>query len=84
VGIATGILGAAGGLGGFFLPTMLGTLKQWAGTYTVGLFVFASLSGLALICLLLAQRRWIGDWIAEHGRVRIIAPKLSAESPNPA
>lgn len=84
VGIATGILGAAGGLGGFFLPTMLGTLKQWAGTYTMGLFVFASLSALALICLLLAQRRWIGNWIAEHGRVRVIASGPPAESVNPA
>ncbi|HLZ53573.1 MAG TPA: nitrate/nitrite transporter, partial [Verrucomicrobiae bacterium] len=31
VGVATGILGAAGGLGGFFLPTLVGSLKQITG-----------------------------------------------------
>jgi len=30
--VATGILGAAGGVGGFFVPTMLGTMKQTLGS----------------------------------------------------
>ena len=36
IGIVTGIVGAAGGLGGFFLPTLLGVVKDTAGTYAVG------------------------------------------------
>jgi len=28
LGVATGLIGAFGGLGGFFLPTLLGYLKQ--------------------------------------------------------
>ena len=68
VGVATGILGAAGGLGGFFLPTVLGWLKQLTGTYASGLIVFTSFAGVALVTLLIAQRDWVGVWIAKHGR----------------
>src|SRR5579859_1220739 len=44
VGVATGILGAAGGLGGFFLPTLVGSLKQITGSYASGLMVLAGLA----------------------------------------
>src|SRR5437016_9015538 len=33
VGILTGLVGAAGGLGGFFLPFLLGAIKQRTGQY---------------------------------------------------
>jgi len=78
VGVATGILGAAGGLGGFFLPTILGALKQLTGSYGPGLLVFAGLSAAALGALYVVQREWIGDWIAEGGRARSPAPVFSA------
>ena len=85
VGVATGILGAAGGLGGFLLPTLLGSLKQVSGSYATGLVAFAALATLALICLVIAQRKWIGRWIAEHGRVPVaVAPPLPTETPEPA
>jgi MFS transporter, NNP family, nitrate/nitrite transporter len=70
VGVATGILGAAGGLGGFFLPTMLGSLKQSTHSYASGLMVMAGFAGAALLLLLLAQRDWVGRWIGRHGRVK--------------
>ena len=50
-GAAGGIVGAAGGLGGFFPPVFVGLLKDAEGTYTygfVGLLVFVG------ICLALA------------------------------
>jgi MFS transporter, NNP family, nitrate/nitrite transporter len=47
-GTVTGLVGAAGGLGGFFPPLVLGVIRNQTGSYTVG-FVF--LSGFALICL---------------------------------
>src|SRR5712692_7204319 len=78
VGVATGILGAAGGLGGFFLPTILGALKQLTGSYGPGLLVFAGLCAVALGALHVVQREWIGDWIAEGGRARSAAPVFSA------
>jgi NNP family nitrate/nitrite transporter-like MFS transporter len=69
VGIATGILGAAGGLGGFLLPTLLGSFKQWTGSYASGLALLAGLAVVALVTLAVAQAEWVGIWIARHGRV---------------
>ena len=37
IGLVTGVVGAAGGLGGFFLPTLLGSVKDLTGQYTLGL-----------------------------------------------
>ncbi len=83
VGVATGILGAAGGLGGFFLPMALGSLKQWTGSYASGLLVFACLATLALGILLLFQGEWVGVWFSKHGRVRRAVPLLSTEKAEP-
>jgi NNP family nitrate/nitrite transporter-like MFS transporter len=47
-GTATGLVGAAGGLGGFFPPLVLGLIRAQTGSYALG-FIF--LSGFALICL---------------------------------
>lgn len=68
VGVATGILGAAGGVGGFFLPTLVGSLKQITGTYASGLMVMAGLAVVALVILAVAQSGWTGVWIGRHGR----------------
>ncbi|MDD5543548.1 MAG: NarK/NasA family nitrate transporter [Acidobacteriia bacterium] len=48
-GTVTGLVGAWGGLGGFFPPLVLGAVKDATGTYTQG---FWYLSGFAFICLL--------------------------------
>ncbi len=69
VGVATGILGAAGSFGGFFLPTLLGWLKQTTGTYSGGMAVLAALAVVALIVLAVVQTEWVGVWIGKHGRV---------------
>ena len=47
-GTVTGLVGAFGGLGGFFPPIELGLVKDATGTYTLG-FIF--LSAFSLICL---------------------------------
>lgn len=48
VGSVTGLVGAAGGLGGFFPPLLLGFVKQQTGAFTWG---FILLGVFALICL---------------------------------
>ncbi|HWP44390.1 MAG TPA: MFS transporter, partial [Blastocatellia bacterium] len=48
VGSVTGLVGAAGGLGGFFPPIVLGLIHSQTGSYSLG-FVF--LSAFALMCL---------------------------------
>jgi NNP family nitrate/nitrite transporter-like MFS transporter len=58
IGILTGIVGAAGGFGGFFLPTALGFLKDSVGTYGAGFMVFAIASISALAVLRIVQRGW--------------------------
>lgn len=52
-GTVTGIVGAAGGLGGFFPPLVMGAVRQAFGSYTIG---FVLLGVVALICFLLNQR----------------------------
>jgi NNP family nitrate/nitrite transporter-like MFS transporter len=84
VGLATGIFGAAGGLGGFFLPTLMGSLKQITGNYASGMMVLAALAVVALVALAVAQVAWIGVWIAQHGRVVSSAPLPSPTNPEPA
>lgn len=66
IGIVTGIVGAAGGLGGFFLPTILGIFKDAAGTYAIGFFAFAGLATLGLGTLLLVRSNWLSTWAAVH------------------
>lgn len=58
IGVMTGVVGAAGGLGGFFLPTLLGYFKDKVGSYGVGFIVFACASFGALIILRVVQRGW--------------------------
>jgi NNP family nitrate/nitrite transporter-like MFS transporter len=82
VGVATGILGAAGGVGGFFLPTMLGAVKQQTGSYALGFGLFGALALLALGKLVYFQRQWVGNWISHGGRVK--TPALPAAEIEPA
>jgi NNP family nitrate/nitrite transporter-like MFS transporter len=74
VGIMTGIIGAAGGVGGFFLPTLLGWCKQATGSYGAGLAAFGLMAVGACVTLMLAQRDWVGVWIARGGRVQSSVP----------
>jgi NNP family nitrate/nitrite transporter-like MFS transporter len=53
VGAVTGLVGAAGGLGGFFPPLVVGLVKQATGAFSFG---FVMLSLFALICLLVLWR----------------------------
>jgi NNP family nitrate/nitrite transporter-like MFS transporter len=47
IGAASGLIGAAGGVGGFLLPVWLGVLKEATGTYGAGFAVFALVSAVA-------------------------------------
>src|SRR5207244_5910037 len=59
VGVATGILGAAGGLGGCLLPTLVGSLKQFTGSYAIGLAVLSGLATVPLVTLHVAHTAWM-------------------------
>jgi NNP family nitrate/nitrite transporter-like MFS transporter len=49
VGAVTGVVGAAGGLGGFFPPLVMGVVKSATGGYGLG---FVLMAGVAAVCLL--------------------------------
>jgi NNP family nitrate/nitrite transporter-like MFS transporter len=71
IGMVTGIVGAAGGVGGFFLPTILGTLKQSTGTYTSGFLTFSVIVIVALAALMMAQGAWRETWVQKDDSVKI-------------
>jgi len=53
VGSVTGLVGAAGGLGGFFPPLLLGLVRKETGSFTLG---FALLAVFAAICVFVLVR----------------------------
>jgi NNP family nitrate/nitrite transporter-like MFS transporter len=60
--LITGIVGAAGGLGGFLLPSILGALKDLSGSYAAGLLSFAALVAGVVAILLEFGVRWSRAW----------------------
>ncbi|MBV8694801.1 MAG: NarK/NasA family nitrate transporter [Chloroflexi bacterium] len=75
IGVATGIVGAFGGFGGFFLPTLLGSVKQLSGSYGIGLAVLACIAFTALIVLRLLvtfRETWRFSW-----KVPVLTPAIS-------
>jgi NNP family nitrate/nitrite transporter-like MFS transporter len=73
IGVLTGLVGMAGGIGGFFLASSLGYAKQFTGSYHPGFLVFAALAAVALAGLTGVKRRWRQTWgtTAELGAARV-------------
>ena len=67
IGLITGLVGAAGGVGGFFLAKMLGWSKGMTGEFTAGFIAVASLALVGLLGLLLVKTRWRTTWGAVSG-----------------
>ena len=70
VGSVTGIVGAAGGLGGFFPPLVMAAVKTAFGSYTLGFLLLAFTAVLCLAVLALMMMR--------------PSTPLPAETPKPA
>ena len=62
IGILTGLVGAAGGLGGFFLPSLLGVVKDRTGQYSLGIYLVAAAFLTASFALLQLGVRWETMW----------------------
>ena len=62
MGLVTGLVGMAGGLGGFYLASSLGVSKQITGSYQAGLLIFAGLAFVALLGVSAVRKRW--TWAA--------------------
>jgi NNP family nitrate/nitrite transporter-like MFS transporter len=79
--LTTGIVGAAGGLGGFFLPSAIGALKDFSGSYGVGLLCFALLVVFGAVLLLEFGVRWSSRWTPAARRQTMVFSYRSPRQP---
>lgn len=57
-GTVTGLVGAAGGLGGFFPPLLMGAVQDATGSYAIGFMLLSEFALLSLVVnILVLQRR---------------------------
>ena len=64
IGVMTGLVGMAGGVGGFYLASSLGLAKQYTGSFSSGFLIFAALAVIALGGLTLVKGKWRSAWAA--------------------
>jgi NNP family nitrate/nitrite transporter-like MFS transporter len=62
IGVVTGVVGAAGGLGGFALPSALGIVRDATGSYAAGLLGCAAVFLAGTVVLLELGARWSLRW----------------------
>ncbi|SEL58109.1 MFS transporter, NNP family, nitrate/nitrite transporter [Atopomonas hussainii] len=62
IGVMTGLVGMAGGVGGFCLTAGMGAIKTSTGNYQLALWLFASLALVAFVGLFSVKQRWRTTW----------------------
>lgn len=65
IGAMTGLVGAAGGVGGFLLPFGFGAMAGATGSFAPGFVVFAVVVASAMVSVAWRQRAWRRDWELE-------------------
>lgn len=58
-GLMTGIVGAAGGIGGFYLPVIMGIAKESTGSYQLGFATFGVMAALAFVLVATLHQQWL-------------------------
>jgi NNP family nitrate/nitrite transporter-like MFS transporter len=81
IGVLTGIVGAAGGAGGFFLPNLLGGLKKTTESFAGGFLIFGMVGFGCAALLVLVSRAWEGTFV---GRGGLAASTPTTDEPLPA
>ena len=70
IGIMTGLIGAAGGIGGFALIKTLGWSKGAFDGYATGFMIFAGVILIALVGISMVKTRWRTTWgVQAVGRI---------------
>ena len=70
MGIMTGIVGCAGGLGGTALIKTLGWSKESFDGYSAGFFIFAGVVFVAIVGIGMVKKRWRTTWgLSAGGRI---------------
>lgn len=57
MGAVTGVVGAAGGLGGFLPPIVMGLVYQLTGSYAIGLMLLSDVALAGLVFTVFGLRR---------------------------
>ncbi len=60
-GLMTGIIGAAGGIGGFYLPTVNGMVYELTGAYNLAFAFFGTVALLCMLIVKLLHAKWM-EW----------------------
>jgi len=71
VGVMTGLVGMMGGVGGFYLASSLGYVKQFTGNFSLGFAAFAGLALAALAGVAFVRGRWRRSWTAQPALARV-------------
>jgi NNP family nitrate/nitrite transporter-like MFS transporter len=81
IGVVTGIVGAAGGLGGFFLPILLGNLREYTGSFAGGFLIFAIVGASCAAALVYVGRGWQGAFVSQGGLAAPSPPTVAVAAP---
>ncbi len=79
IGVMTGLVGAAGGVGGYYLNFALGHLHDSTGTYASGFYAFAAIALVAFVILRVVSPVWMRSWLGAGG-VAVPAPALPEQA----
>ena len=64
IGLVTGVVGAAGGMGGFMVPVLMGLSHDLTGSYAAGFFMVGMAMSLAFLLLSFVYYRfWQHTWL---------------------
>ena len=64
LGAATGLIGAAGGVGGFFLPSWLGYTRDVTGSFGTGLAILSCLAMAGAALLFKVRQGWQREFLS--------------------
>src|SRR5882757_7707081 len=78
-GVMTGIIGAAGGIGGFYLPVIMGIAKESTGSYQLGFATFGVLAAVAFILVAALHRQWLAWAMPAEANLGLDGPVAMAE-----
>ncbi|GAC1495535.1 MAG: nitrate/nitrite transporter [Vulcanimicrobiaceae bacterium] len=79
IGIVTGIVGAAGGLGGFYLPNLLGILRASTGTFASGFVTFGIIALVGATLVTVRARVWSTTFLNESAVASRPSPAFALE-----
>jgi MFS transporter, NNP family, nitrate/nitrite transporter len=69
-GLMSGIIGATGGIGGFYLPVIMGMARESTGSYQMGFATFGVIAAAAFGLVVLHRARWL-EW-ALHQEAAVV------------